>query len=73
MTQAVRDNVVRSVERMTGLRVAQVDVTISDIYFPNEEQDREKSSASPENLPDAVGGYVYDASRARAKARRGEA
>lgn len=41
LTRAVRDNVVGSVGRMTGLKVAGVDVTVSDIYFPDGEQTRE--------------------------------
>ncbi len=41
LTQAVRDNVVRSVERMIGLKVTEVNATVSDVYFPHEEQNRE--------------------------------
>lgn len=41
LTQAVRDNVVKNVERMTGLKVTEANVTVSDVYFPDEEQNRE--------------------------------
>lgn len=36
LTQAVRDNVVSNVERMTGLKVTEANVAVSDIYFPDE-------------------------------------
>lgn len=49
LTQAVRDNVVKSVERMTGLKVTEVNATVSDIYFPDEGQNRELPSASRES------------------------
>lgn len=41
LTQAVRDNVVKSVERMTGLRVTEVNAAVSDVYFPDGGQNRE--------------------------------
>ncbi len=36
-TQAVRDNVVRRVESLTGLKVTEVNVDVTDIYFPDEQ------------------------------------
>ena len=36
-TQAVRDNVVRRVESLTGLKVTEVNVDVADIYFPDEQ------------------------------------
>jgi uncharacterized alkaline shock family protein YloU len=36
-TQAVRDNVVRRVEALTGLKVTEVNVDVTDIYFPDEQ------------------------------------
>lgn len=35
-TQAVRDNVVRRVESLTGLKVTEVNVDVTDIFFPDE-------------------------------------
>lgn len=35
-TQAVRDNVVRRVESLTGLKVTEVDVDVTDVFFPEE-------------------------------------
>jgi len=35
-TQAVRDNVVRRVESLTGLKVTEVNVDVTDIFFPEE-------------------------------------
>lgn len=36
-TQAVRDNVVRRVEALTGLKVTEVNVDVTDVYFPDEQ------------------------------------
>lgn len=35
-TQAVRDNVVRRVESLTGLKVTEVNVDVTDVFFPEE-------------------------------------
>ena len=45
----VRRNVIRSVERMTGLEVTEVNVSVLDIHIPGEEdqQDDEQSQSEP--------------------------
>ena len=45
LAQGVRRNVVSSVERMTGLKVIEVNITVSDVHLPDDDatadQDRE--------------------------------
>ena len=38
LSEAVRDNVTQRIERMTGLEVTEVNVTVDDIYLEDEEQ-----------------------------------
>ena len=38
VAEAVRGNVIRRVEDLVGLRVTEVNVAVSDIFFPNQEQ-----------------------------------
>jgi uncharacterized alkaline shock family protein YloU len=38
VTGAVRNNVVNRVEKLVGLRVTEVNITVGDIFFPEEEQ-----------------------------------
>lgn len=37
VSQAVRENVIRRIEGITGLRVPEVNVTVNDLYFPGDE------------------------------------
>jgi uncharacterized alkaline shock family protein YloU len=37
VSQAVRDNVIKRIEGITGLAVAEVNVTVNDLYFPGDE------------------------------------
>jgi uncharacterized alkaline shock family protein YloU len=37
-TEAVRNNVIDRVENLTGLRVTEVNITVNDVLFPEEEQ-----------------------------------
>lgn len=46
LSEAVRRNVVNRVESLAGLRVTEVNITVNNIYFPQEEQDRQ---SQPEN------------------------
>ncbi|CAM4060296.1 Asp23/Gls24 family envelope stress response protein [Nocardiopsis rhodophaea] len=39
LAAAVRRNVITAVERMTGLEVTEVNITIDDIYLPDDEAD----------------------------------
>jgi uncharacterized alkaline shock family protein YloU len=38
VAEAVRSNVIRRVENLVGLRVTEVNITVSDIFFPQQEQ-----------------------------------
>ncbi|WP_299536652.1 Asp23/Gls24 family envelope stress response protein [uncultured Streptomyces sp.] len=42
----VRENVVAAVERMTGLEVVEVNIAVSDVHLPDEEDDDEDGSQS---------------------------
>ncbi len=37
VSQAVRDNVIKRLEGITGLSVTEVNVTVNDLYFPGDE------------------------------------
>ena len=39
LTRAVRENVIQRIQRMTGLEVTEVNVTVDDIYLQDEEQE----------------------------------
>ncbi|MEW1724410.1 Asp23/Gls24 family envelope stress response protein [Streptomyces sp. NPDC093109] len=41
---AVRENVIAAVERMTGLEVVEVNIAVSDVKLPDEEDDDEPDS-----------------------------
>ncbi|MPY44363.1 Asp23/Gls24 family envelope stress response protein [Streptomyces phyllanthi] len=41
VARAVRENVVASVERMTGLEVVEVNIAVSDVKLPEEEEEEE--------------------------------
>jgi uncharacterized alkaline shock family protein YloU len=45
VAQAIRDNVIRRIEGTTGLHVTTVDVSVTDLYFPGDD-DAEDSSSS---------------------------
>ncbi len=36
VTQAMRDNVIRRVENLTGLEVTEVNITVKDVFFPEQ-------------------------------------
>lgn len=38
VAQKIRDNVARRIEGITGLTVAEVNVSVNDLYFPGDEQ-----------------------------------
>jgi uncharacterized alkaline shock family protein YloU len=39
LSQAVRDNAIRQVERMTGLEVTEVNISVNDVYLGDEGED----------------------------------
>ena len=38
VSQAIRDNVIRRIEGITGLSVTEVNVAVNDLYFPGDEE-----------------------------------
>jgi len=40
LAEAVRSNVIRRVENLVGLGVTEVNITVSDIFFPHQEQQK---------------------------------
>ena len=40
VAEAVRGNVIRRVEDLVGLRVTEVNIAVSDIFFPQQEQEQ---------------------------------
>lgn len=47
LATAVRDNVVKSVERMCGLEVVEVNVTVDDVHLPGEQDQDESEPKQP--------------------------
>jgi uncharacterized alkaline shock family protein YloU len=42
LAEAVRRHVIRRVESLVGLRVTEVNITVNDIFFPQQEQQQEQ-------------------------------
>jgi uncharacterized alkaline shock family protein YloU len=42
IAEAVRTNVIRRVENLLGLRVTEVNITVNDIFFPQQEQQQQQ-------------------------------
>jgi len=42
ISEAVRNNVINRVENLTGLRVTEVNITVNDVLFPEEEQPQQE-------------------------------
>jgi uncharacterized alkaline shock family protein YloU len=38
LAEAVRQNIMKRVQSMTGLTVTEVNITVSDLFFPEDEQ-----------------------------------
>ncbi len=49
VAQAIRDNVVRRIEATTGLHCAAVDIAVTDLYFPG---DDDEDARPPRRAPD---------------------
>ncbi len=41
-TEAVRRNVINRVENLTGLRVTEVNITVNDVFFPEQERQQQQ-------------------------------
>jgi uncharacterized alkaline shock family protein YloU len=48
VADGIRRNVIRSIERMTGLEVTEVNVTVNDIHIPGDENDQEEEPPASE-------------------------
>lgn len=46
VAQAIRDNVVRRIEATTGLHCAAVDLAVTDLYFPGDDEEAQPVVAS---------------------------
>jgi len=46
VAQAVRDNVIKRIEGITGLQVTEVNVDVHDIYFPGDDESDQPSRVS---------------------------
>ncbi|WP_037668303.1 Asp23/Gls24 family envelope stress response protein [Streptomyces griseus] len=44
VSQAVRENVIAAIERMTGLEVVEVNIAVSDVKLPEDEEEEEQES-----------------------------
>jgi uncharacterized alkaline shock family protein YloU len=45
VAQSIRDNIVRRIEATTGLHVSAVDIVVTDLYFPGDDDDDSASGA----------------------------
>jgi uncharacterized alkaline shock family protein YloU len=46
VSQAIRDNVIKRIEGITGLQVTEVNVAVNDLYFPGDEMPDEPARVS---------------------------
>ncbi len=42
IAEAVRSNVIRRIENLVGLRVTEVNITVNDVFFPQQEQQQQQ-------------------------------
>ena len=50
VARAVRENVIAAVERMTGLEVVEVNIAVSDVKLPDEEDEKDPTAAAVTDL-----------------------
>ena len=46
VAEAIRENIIKRVEGITGLRVTEVNIAVNDLYFPGDEQPTAESQGS---------------------------
>lgn len=51
VTEALRHDVTERVETLLGLRVAECNVTVDDIYFPHEERQQQRAQEEEQEEP----------------------
>ena len=54
LAAGIRRNVINSVERMTGLQVTEVNVTVRDVYLDDDDDDGSNSSDDDNTAPARV-------------------
>lgn len=47
LSQGVRRNVIGSIERMTGLEVTEVNISVDDVHLPNERDESDSEEPAP--------------------------
>lgn len=47
LAASVRKNVISAIERMTGLQVTEVNISVDDIYIPGEDDDQDQRDSEP--------------------------
>ncbi|MCK9794769.1 Asp23/Gls24 family envelope stress response protein [Isoptericola sp. 4D.3] len=58
LAQAVRRNVITSIERMTGLEVTEVNVNVNDVHLPDDDEPEAGKRGQREQTGDDGGGRV---------------
>ncbi|MDO4927878.1 MAG: Asp23/Gls24 family envelope stress response protein [Corynebacterium sp.] len=54
LAEAIRENITSAIERMTGLEVSEVNVTVHDVHFEFENDDDEENNEDQQALPSRV-------------------
>lgn len=54
LADAIRENITSAIERMTGLEVTEVNVTVHDVHFEFEDDEDEEGDDSQQALPSRV-------------------
>ncbi|QES50760.1 Asp23/Gls24 family envelope stress response protein [Streptomyces venezuelae] len=52
VARAVRENVIASVERMTGLEVVEVNIAVTDVKLPDDDADEDGDAYEPGRAPE---------------------
>ena len=51
LAEAIRENVTRSVEKMTGFRVVEVNIAVGDVHLPDDVDDPESGAEEKQDIP----------------------
>ncbi len=54
LAEAIRRNVITSIERMTGLEVTEVNIDVQDVHLPQENSPEDENSVEPATRPTRV-------------------
>jgi hypothetical protein len=47
LARAIRRNIIGALERMTGLEVVEVSVSVNDVHLPSDDDDKEQAPGGP--------------------------